>query len=693
MPIERVKINKIWSIGLLVSFGLILNILTLKSPVLGLILSVLWLTWLVYSAKQAWGQKEADFSWAKAVALLSSLLIILGSLFFYLVNLSDRSVILIIIILTVAALLIGQKNNSAPNKDGFGFDKTNIPHFALYLIFWVLALTTLLSHQSMEAIRTPWEAVPKIFFVFYFLTTGALLTILIKTKDDEQGGWLAILIGSFLALSLSVATIVYKIGFGFDPFVHRAAEKALVILGYIKPKPFFYIGQYSLVAILARMFQIGVNWIDKLLVPVIAVLTLPGMLEESLSKLTLNNKIRRIILIACASIVTPLFFYTVPQSLANLLLLILVLTSWPAIIRKQKIFWWQWLILMAIFFIHPMSAIPGAIWLVWAAIANWPKVWQIIYWLASAASVPAALVVWQKISGGFGLNFNWGNLKRLIESFSVDIFNYLPFYSIYHWLYLYRFNILLIILIISGLGIYYFFQKEGRSGAARYLALLAIMAVNLWLMGVINFQAIIGYEQVEFVRRLALIILIMGCPLLLAGANFLADKILRLKAGQAIIIFFGAVWLTFSLYLSYPHDDAFAKGRSYAVSNYDLQAARWIDQSAAQKEYVVLANQSVSAASLQEFGFKKYFINKQQQMFYYPIPTSSPLYEIYLDIIYNGVTLDKIEKARSLTGASKVYLVINSYWLDAKKRVAEAESLTHEVKNIDNKVWVLGFGE
>jgi hypothetical protein len=152
------------------------------------------------------------------------------------------------------------------------------------------------------------------------------------------------------------------------------------------------------------------------------------------------------------------------------------------------------------------------------------------------------------------------------------------------------------------------------------------------------------------------------------------------------------------LYLSYPHNDALEKGRSYAVSKYDLEAVKWIDADGANRDFVVLANQSVSAAALQEFGFKKYYenktqnsINKTQKIFYYPIPTSSPLYEIYLDLIYNGVTREKIQKARELAGAEEVYLVINSYWLDAKKRVEEAKLLADEYEEIEGKVWVFGF--
>ena len=82
---------------------------------------------------------------------------------------------------------------------------------------------------------------------------------------------------------------------------------------------------------------------------------------------------------------------------------------------------------------------------------------------------------------------------------------------------------------------------------------------------------------------------------------------------------------------------------------------------------------------------------KCQMLFYYPIPTSSPLYEIYLEMIYNGLNLKKIEKARQLTGVKTVYFVINDYWLDAKKRIAEASELAGEIQNFNGRVWAFKF--
>ena len=56
--------------------------------------------------------------------------------------------------------------------------------------------------------------------------------------------------------------------------------------------------------------------------------------------------------------------------------------------------------------------------------------------------------------------------------------------------------------------------------------------------------------------------------------------------------------------------------------------------------YIVLANQSVSAAALLRFGFHTYY----GAQFYYAIPTGAPLYQSYLDMVYRGAT--RLSRAR-----------------------------------------------
>ena len=61
------------------------------------------------------------------------------------------------------------------------------------------------------------------------------------------------------------------------------------------------------------------------------------------------------------------------------------------------------------------------------------------------------------------------------------------------------------------------------------------------------------------------------------------------------------------MYLSYPRFDHYHNSRGFSVGRADINAVRWINDHAENDDYIVLANQQVSAAAIREFGFKKYF--------------------------------------------------------------------------------------
>jgi hypothetical protein len=128
--------------------------------------------------------------------------------------------------------------------------------------------------------------------------------------------------------------------------------------------------------------------------------------------------------------------------------------------------------------------------------------------------------------------------------------------------------------------------------------------------------------------------------------------------------------MSVSLYTSYPRFDRYYNYHSYAASQADIDAVRWIANDAKSQDYIVLANQQVSAAALSQLGFKKYY---HDNIFYYPIPTSSPLYQYYLDMVYQAPNKKTALAALDLVGAQEVYFVLNKYWWAFPKILAEAE--------------------
>ena len=658
-------------IFIIVVLLMLFNIFLLKSAILGLILAVLWLFGAVagiFGAKFAANQSNL-YQKAMGLVLGLGLIILISSLFFYLFNFNSLAIILSYLIISGIIFYLILKFDIKPKfqKNIFRFDHNII----IYLILFILALFILFYNQTNQAIRSPWEAVPVLFFIIYFLATIFLL----KTKN-------LILLSLHFFLTFIIAVVVYKIGYGFDPFVHRAAEYKLAELGYILPKPFYYIGQYTLVVFLSKIFFVPINLIDKILVPVLAAITLPVIGYYSLNKFVNNKNLLLIAYCLLLIAVTSLFFYTVPQSLANLFLLILIFLLFNNINKYLT-----WFLVIIIFLIHPLAGIPA---LILAGVKNFKK----LFYILASILIPLFFIFGSLISD-FKIKFSFNNFSNLRGLFE-NIFSYLPFYSVYHLIYLIKYNWIILFILIIIAGIYYLIKTGNKKLLVVSCKLLVVLLINLILLSFFEFKAVIDYEQAEFVKRLGQIILLVLAPVFLLGVYYILDKINNLKAGRYMVIVLVAGILTIGLYLNYPHVDAFEKNRGFSVSKADIEAVRAINLDGAEKNFVVLANQSTAAASLQEFGFKKYYTisNAKFQipnLFYYPIPTSSPLYNIYLKMVYNGPSLEYIEEARKLTGVARIYFMINDYWLDAKKRVGQAREIADEEFNINDKIWVFRF--
>ena len=228
-----------------------------------------------------------------------------------------------------------------------------------------------------------------------------------------------------------------------------------------------------------------------------------------------------------------------------------------------------------------------------------------------------------------------------------------------------------------------------------FLIIAFILLVNSYLLSILKFDAVIYYEQNIFPTRLIhfayffilpfVLCAFSGCHLDPAeGGGKIPWKFT--KYNFLIIISIAFITTSF-LYLSYPTYDIIEKNKGYSISQSDIDAARKIQEISDTDNFVVLSNQSTSAAALQEFGFKKYYNNN----FYYPIPTSSPLYKIYLDITYNSIKPEYIAQIKNITGADEVFLVFNDYWTNFKKLALNCQNTAKNSYNINNKIYIFEY--
>jgi hypothetical protein len=263
----------------------------------------------------------------------------------------------------------------------------------------------------------------------------------------------------------------------------------------------------------------------------------------------------------------------------------------------------------------------------------------------------------------------WSGFSDMSGIFATNSFSLAGNYGlVLNFCYTHSFNLGILVLIIFAS---IFFCCRGKfsdfsANAGLSLGLLAALAA----MQLLYLPEVADYEQADYSRRLILASLLVLSPLLAEAASsfwrkFVASQyFVRLTLG-----FFLAAFLTSSFYLSYPRHDDYYNSRGLSVGQPDIEAVAFIDDQADSRPYAVLANQQVSAAALKLFGFAHYYKGN----FYYPIPTTNPLYDYYLQMVYGRPSRQVAEEAMDLMGVDTVFLVLNKYWYDFPKLLEEAK--------------------
>jgi len=719
------------SLPVLVSIFLIiiLNIFFLQNMILGIVCSVLYLSSYSYIlGKNLFKSENKCFVWLLGFVFLLVLIIICGTIIYYTIGLFNWCIALILFMPLISIYILQKKHTchseslpchpeslpchpeSLPchpelvsgSNDKISkmpkqvrHDKRKKTKFLFFLdgIYFGLIISLfyiLFINKTTNAIVSPWQVVPSHFFIIYFLSTCILLyKIFIYTEKFNL-----FLITLHTLLSSSIALIIYQIGYGFDPFIHRATEKIILNSGYILPKNPYYVGQYSLIVILTKIFNINLNIIDKILVPVLSSIIIPTLTYFSLVKINLEKKISQI-----TSLIFPFFilftiFFTVPQNLANIFLIIFIFlvliylkNNINNIIKLNHL----WLLAIAITCIHPLAGIP-ALMTVWLLSIKNPvnpvknmghrtcKKIKILSILIFAISVPVIFYFLSFILPDFNISLDLSNLKtRLISDFS---FNYLPFHSFLHSIYFLKILFPVLIITLTLLSFRQSYKKQKH--LKLFLIIALILLFNSLLLSLFSFHSIIYYEQNIFPIRLIHFAYFFILAFILSNLSRVPCKFTKYNF---LVITSIAFIATNFLYLSYPTYDIIEKNKGYSVSQSDIEAVRKIQEISDTDNFVVLSNQSTSAAALQEFGFKKYYNNN----FYYPIPTSSPLYKIYLDITYNSTKPEYLAQIKNITGADEVFLVFNDYWTNFKKLALNYQNTAKNSYNINNKIYIFEY--
>ena len=588
------------------------------------------------------------------VIFIVAITAIVGSLFFYFNYLGNIATITILFIIFLKSRGFDIKKIFSKQSS-----KANIPQLTYYTTAGLLIVTAY-QLKSIKIIQSPWEILPDFFLPLFFVTTLVLILLLHKKIDK-------VALGLHFFIFFSITAFVYSLGYGFDQFIHEATQKYILISETITPKPFQYIGLYSINIFLHKLTALPIEILNKFLLPILMIFSAPIIFYTAKKSKLINHPIPTLSLL-----LLPLsyFIVTTPQGLANLLLLILIFCP------KTKL---RPILTSAILFIHPLTGIIALTYLIIQKL-RFKKTVMILGIIA----LPLAFIFLSyKLTGGLGLNFKF--FSAFQDYFKLLIFgglktNYNFWFDLF---YLIQFLILPTIIMIS-----IWTARRYKKTLSQYpLYLFGITTAGFFITKIfINFSYLINYEQKNYPERIFYISLLFLAPYLL----FAIQKIYKQVSKENIIykIFFillFAFLITSNFYLTYPRHDNYQNDKGKNVTQFMLDAVYKIKQDTENDNYVVLTDQTVSAAALRIDGFKKYYKTPLGEVFYYPIPTGGPLYNEFLNLIYNETGIKSVESAKTLTGAKRAYVALPSYWENytkIKERLKQNMQILYEDENI-----------
>jgi hypothetical protein len=684
---EKISKLKYLVVTFLLCFVLIFNYLGPKHLLVGLVFGLAYFLFYsfifgsIFVAKRGW---QPIFG----ALLLLCLIAIFGAFFIYTYQLNDYVFIFLIILIPAILITpyyvieIKEKFSLRKILSDYleSYNQRSEPKFNTLLVFAYLFLITgcfafLLEGQTAESIQAPWQVISRLFIPFYFLATLILLTYVFNSRRTKLPLLLIIL---HSLLSSSIALIVYKIGYGFDPFIHQATEKIIAQTGTISPKPLYYLGQYAIVVFLNKLTLVDLELIDKILVPFSFALFLPTITFYVFSH-WVQKHYALILSILILVLPYPSFIMTDPQNLANLIFVLTILLSllyYRNIIHPNALYF----LALAGIAIHPLAGIPL---LITVFLLNLFKFlyhsyvkYISLYFFTSLVFVlflPLSFII-------NGSTLSWTSPKLA----DLKIFGWVDKYDlILNLVYLVQANLSAVVILLIIAGLLYINKSKLLKNNAGYLtAALIIFADFLLIKYCLTFPALRDYDKDSFVQRILILAFYVLLPFFLLGVYWLVRKLWEKDIyTKSFLILVSAGLISTALYLSYPRLNQYEPANFFSVSATDLKAVSYIEQNA-NLDHIVLANQMVGVSAIKEFSFKKYYDGQ----FYYSMPMGNKqnFYNYYLAMVYEGAKRETMEKAMAEAGVNESYFVLNQYWNNSEKIANQAAASADEVFSIDN---------
>ena len=594
-----------------------------------------------------------------------------------------------IVLAQLIHLIVNERQGEeTPVQNGTVWQKYGFP---LILIGTSLALALSILIPAWRAgttasIRTPWPLLPKGTLVAIACLWGIQLLARFWQQRNEV---IAFIDGIGLFSITALTPLIYRIGFGFDGFLHIASEKILLATGTLQPKPFYYIGQYVFTTWFSRMTDVSIANIDRWLVPVMAACCVP----LCISLISRSQSAFRFFPLALLPL--GLFIATTPQAFAFLIGFCALLFAMGT--KNAEIHWLAPLILaLWSSAIHPLAGIP----FLFGCFALYVSHLEASTLLAksmrffgmsfgvflASCSVPILFYILSMKQGNsdqwhFSALATTQPWQDLVQHLIPSLANHFVIWPAWSSLIT---TITPLVLFISGCVSWVYVRRQEtqtESMSARTVACLLLIGLGLFVSYAVlkssgDFAFLIDYERGNYADR----VFVLGTLFcFIASLPWMTHVLRSLKHLPPFLFVAGCVAYASiasgTAYSALPRHDALITGRGWSTSQADIEAVRFIDRQAGNAPYGVLANQSVSAAAVSQLGFKRYAKN---DVFFYPIPTGGPLYDQFLRLTYRDPNLDPIKDAAQLTQAQNIFVVINDYWWNASKLNENLRAITQD---------------
>jgi len=530
---------------------------------------------------------------------------------------------------------------------------------AVVCILLDIILFILLMRMRVDMpLQTPWIDYGIWLFIIYACSTALLF---ISARKESVMFWIAYVFHS--ALTYGVLVIVFQSGFGYDPLIHQATEKYMLEYGKIQPFQPLYLGQYVLVVITHLLTKIPFDLIDRLLVPVLAIISIPFITMIGLKK---AYKIPQHIIpyALCFLFLIPFseLTFTVPYHISFLYTLWFVFL-FPLL--KEK--WYRGILgvlVLAALVVHPLLGVPLLLLYVLGILfirykKNSPLFLGMSF-LAVSASVPILFGIYRMMKG-----FSFFDIIPLQEGLRFFISLFIPPYSFaqvpFVWI-LFYLGVLVIKITILGLGLYCVWKYKDVWIKKSVIVFLAGLLGIIFLLALfIRIPGIRLNEQAEYMLRLRDSFFVFLLPFIIIQ---LLEALKKYQSGTtrfvATVLVSGVSAMMW--YVAYPTINPVSHTAGWNITSTDIVAVQAIERGSVGKKYVVLTDPLFAITALRERGFEKNLITPQSgNMYPYPISADHYLNQYWYKLLVGAFSFSDILRIKHDLGVDQVYVAVHSY--------------------------------